>query len=378
MSEVVQQVALRRSALHEEHEQAGARFIERDGWLLPAAYGNAIAEYNIMRAGDAASAGVIDLSSRGRIRVSGAEAVMFLNGLITNDVKALAPNAWMPAAFPNAQGRLLAFARVLRDSGGNFLFDTEAAAHERVLKTLERFTLAGDFRVADVTHETALLSVQGAGAAKIVSHILDDSIAALDRTGLAVAAPEWSFRSLMVLRVTHTAEDGFDLIVDAKEALPLWRALIDAGARPVGDEAFETLRIEAGIPRFGIDMDETNVVTEAVADDAVSYQKGCYIGQEIIARIHWRGHVAKKLTGLIFDDHKALLAPAAKIKSTDGKEIGRITSQAFSPRLSKLIALGYVKYDYLAPDTLVQIIDGDETRTARVGALPLVRGSWRE
>jgi folate-binding protein YgfZ len=155
----------------------------------------------------------------------------------------------------------------------------------------------------------------------------------------------------------------------------VWEALAAAGARAVGQDALEILRVEAGLPRYGVDMDETNVVTEAPLDDAVSYTKGCYVGQEIIARIHWRGHVAKKLTGLLFGDEEKV-EREAKIRATDGKEIGRITSSVFSPRLGRTVALGYVKYDYLSPGTKAFVSWGDAEREATIAALPLVRGSW--
>lgn len=378
MSEVVQQqIVSRRLPLHDAHEQAGASFVEHDGWLLPVSYAGFPVEYNAVRDGN--GAGIIDLSSRGRVHVSGTEAVQFLNGLITNDVKTLQPNTWMTAAFPNAQGRLVAPARILRIED-SFLIDTDPATSERVRKTLERFTLAGDFRVADTANETVLLSLQGERATETITKLFDE-VAANILHG-HVAQIIWRGHQIIIMRATHTSEDGFDLFAPTETAQALWSAFTsEGGALPVGYDAFETLRIEAGIPRYGIDMDETNVVTESLAEDeAVSYQKGCYIGQEIIARIHWRGHVAKKLIGIIFDDkaQDLPLAPAAKIRSTDGKEIGRVTSQTLSPHLNKSVALAYVKYDYLAPDTRVHVVGGDIELAARVAALPLVRGSWHE
>jgi folate-binding protein YgfZ len=328
------------------------------------------AEYDAVRGG---GAGLFDLSARGRIEVRGTEAVQFLNGLITNDVKTLAPGAWMYAAFPNVQGRLLALARVLRPGDESvFLFDTEAATRERVRQNLERFTLAGDFHVRDLTAETAQLSLQGAQAAQLIAQVLGADTAQLER--MRVAAVSWHGHALTLLRATHTSEDGFDLIAGADASAELRRALLDAGALPSGGDTFEVLRIEAGIARYGVDMMETNVVLEAVPEEAVSYTKGCYVGQEIIARIHWRGHVAKRLTGLLFDGDRAV-APEAKIVAPDGKEIGRVTSAVFSPHLARTVALGYVKFDYLAPGTEVRV--GDEARAARVSALPLVHGSWR-
>jgi folate-binding protein YgfZ len=345
----------------------------RDGWSVPASYGDSSAEYKAVR--EKGSAGLIDLSSHARIEVSGKEAVQFLNGLVTNDMKTLSEGAWMLAAFPTPQGRLIASTRVLRRRD-SFLFLTEAASHASLLKTLERFTLAGDFRVKDQTDTLAQLSVQGARAAEIIGQVLGQEAGSLER--LRAVEILWNERRVSVIRATHTAEDGFDLFVDAAHASLLWKELRAAGAQPFGFDALEILRIEAGLPRYGLDMDETNIVTEAGLDDAVSYTKGCYTGQEIIARIHWRGHVARKLTGLFFDVEGNIERDAKLRTEADGKEIGRITSATFSPRLKRTIALGYVKYDYLKPGTRVIVAYGNEERAAIVIELPFVRGSWSD
>ena len=318
------------------------------------------------------SAGVIHLSTRGRLLVSGSEAVMFLNGLITNDMKTLAVNSWMPAAFPNVQGRLIAAVRIIhRDDG--FLIDTEGVTLDPVAKLLGRFTLAGDFFVQDVTVETAMLSLQGRKAKVFMNQVLNEAAANVSR-GQVVTAQLKNGREVTVIRATHTGEDGFDLFVDESEAEGLRNLLLDAGAQPIGSEVAETLRIEAGIPRFGIDMDETNVVTETNLDEAISYTKGCYIGQEIVARIKYRGHVAKKLTGLLFE-RGVRVQSGATIRSLEDKDIGRITSAALSPHLGRTVALGYVKYDYLAAGTPVKVVSGDQEFTAVVSELPLVRAS---
>ena len=313
--------------------------------------------------------GLIDLSSRGRIRVSGSEATMFLNGLITNDMKALAENRWMPAAFPTVQGRLIGAVRVARGKD-SFLIDTDAESHEAVLKTISRFTLAGDFHVSDVTAETSLFTIQGKQAAEVVEKVFEPSVSSLPRNG--VAELEWQNTPITIIRATHTAEDGFDLVIDSNHAPQLREALVKAGAQPVDQDTFEVLRVEAGIPRYGRDMDETNVVTETNLDDAVSYTKGCYVGQEIIVRIKHRGHVAKKLTGLRFETDRSIPAGTI-IKSTDGTEIGKVMSTAFSPKLGNTIGLGYVRYEYLAAGTNVMV---DEGIAATVTDLPFVRGSW--
>ena len=322
-------------------------------------------EYSAVRDG---GAGLIDLSASGRIVVSGSEAVMFLNGLITNDMKTLAANSWMPAAFPNVQGRLLAAVRVL-NLGDRFLIDTEPATHSKVLELLNRFTLAGDFRVTDATEEIATLSVQGPGAANIVRAVLGDLAADVERGKVLTALFKES--TLTIICATHTAEAGFDLFVSADKSSELQRGLIDAGAVVVGEEAAEVLRIEAGIPQYGVDMDETTVLSETNLDDAISFTKGCYIGQEIIVRIMHRGHVAKKLTGLTFDGQEKIES-GTKVLSDNEQEIGRVTSSTISARLERAIALAYVKYDYLAPGTKIKVAD----LTGTVTALPFIRGGW--
>jgi folate-binding protein YgfZ len=330
------------------------------------------AEYEAVRGG---GAGLFDLSARGRIEVSGGEAVMFLNGMLTNDVARLEEGAWMHAAFPNPQGRLLASTRVLK-RGGAFLFDTEATTYPVVLKHLERFTLAGDFRVRDLTAEVSLLSVQGARAFEIVSKALGAEAAATERGRVTQGA--FGAVQVTAIRATHTAEDGFDIFVEAADAETLRGALVAAGARPAGQEALEVLRVEAGLPRYGVDASDANVVLEVVDEaEAVSYTKGCYAGQEIIARIHWRGHVAKRLAGVIFDRDAEPPADARLRDCAEGREAGRLTSHVYSPRLRRRVALALVKYDFLAPGTELKVFSGDsEVCVAHVADLPLVRGSW--
>ncbi|HSK70256.1 MAG TPA: aminomethyltransferase family protein [Pyrinomonadaceae bacterium] len=322
-------------------------------------------------------AGIWNYSTRGLIEVSGAEAVQFLNGLITNDVKALENGSWMLAAFPNAQGRLLAIVRVLRKDD-KFWFDTGAVTREKVFQNLFRFTMAGDFQVHDLSDEYGVLSVQGKKAEEFVAKILGENAANIEKNKFVET--EFNGETISVIRASHLAENGFDLFVPTSEFNNLWQAFKEIGAIEIGDDLFEVLRIEAGTPRYGADMDETTVVLETGLDEAVNFQKGCYIGQEIIARIHFRGHVAKKLTGLTLEDLSESVTDGfssfeltdglknAELKSLEGKNAGRITSATFSPSLGKLIALAYVRYDYLAEGTELKV---NET-TAKVKNLPFV------
>src|SRR5207253_11365184 len=142
--------------------------------------------------------------------------------------------------------------------------------------------------------------------------------------------------------------------VDFDNASKLKQALIDAGVVAVADDVFEILRIEAGIPRYGVDMDETTALNETNLEDAISFTKGCYVGQEIVVRIMHRGHVARKLTGIILDQQTEI-PNGTKVVSDNDQEIGRVTSSTASPQLKRTVALAYVKYDYLNPGTNVRV-----------------------
>src|SRR6266702_2543021 len=226
MTQVGIRSAVRVLPLDDVHRRSGATMTEREGWALPENYGDGDAgpEYNTVRNG---GAGVIDLSARGRILVSGSEAVTFLNGLITNDVKTLAKNSWMPAAFPTVQGRLLASVRVF-NRGDDFLIDTESASHEIVLKLLDRFTLAGDFRMADVMESMGMISLQGKTAQQVLQATLDAPTLEVERQQIVTAT--FADTELTMIRATHTADDGFDLFVAAEAAKNLWTGLVENGA----------------------------------------------------------------------------------------------------------------------------------------------------
>jgi folate-binding protein YgfZ len=368
MTESTQEAEALQLKLNDLHIGLGAAMTVRDGWTVPTHYGDVEREYAAVRSG---RAGLIDLSSRGRIEVSGADAVAFLNGMITNDVKTLPDGAWFSAAFPTVLGRLIAVVRVL-NTDKSFLFDSEEITTAKVFQSVSRFTAAGDFKVTALTNALALLSIQGRDAAATIRDAINADVVDLPQG--RVSTIEWSGHQIRVIRATHTGEDGFDLFVPAESAGELWTALSSAGAVPVGRDALDMLRIEAGIPRYGIDMDETNVVLETGLDEAVSFTKGCYIGQEIIARIHWRGHIAKRLSGLIIESGSVQIGD--KLLAEDGKEIGRITSAVSSPQLGKNVALAYVKYDYLANGTAARVLSGSTEAAATVAALPFVRGSW--
>lgn len=284
--------------------------------------------YSHIRSGDA---GFYE-ENRGLIAVWGKEAVQFLDGLISNDMKTLSDGGEMLAAFPNAQGRLLAIVRVFRQ-GERFLFETEVATREKVFTNLFRFTFAGDFFVEDMSENYSYFEF------------------------FNVSEPPASAGG-----VNFGCDATF---VEKDNAADFRQQLIAAEAVEVSDDLYEILRIESRIPKYGVDMDETTIVPELGLDGLISYNKGCYIGQEIIARIHFRGHVAKRFTGLLLS---TMVDPGTELLTADGKNAGRVTSTVYSPKLERAIALGYVRYDYLGEGT--ELLAG--TKAATVTSLPFI------
>ena len=301
-------------------------------------------DYNHIRSG---GAGFIELH-RGLIAVSGKEAVQFLDGLITNDMKTLADGQQMRAAFPNAQGRLLAVVRVLRQ-GERFLIETEGETHEKVFQNLFRFTFAGDFFVEDLSGGHTYFEVFGPSQDVFHSN----------------AAEKWPGI------IAYASQAGASYFVPTDDAQTFLEFLTNEnGISLISPELFEVLRIESGIPKYGVDMDENTIVSELGLDEMISYTKGCYIGQEIIARIHFRGHVAKQLTGVLSEPPMSAggLLPGAELTTVEGKNAGRITSVAYSPMLESSIALAFVRYDYLSDGT--RLTAGDSQ--VIVTKLPLI------
>jgi folate-binding protein YgfZ len=295
--------------------------------------------YDVIRSGG----GGFYETPRGLIAIWGKEAVPFLDGMMTNDVKTLADGAEMLAAFPNAQARLLAIVR-LRRQGDRYLLETEEATREKLYQNLFRFTFAGDFFVEDLSDKYSYFQMFGAVKG---SPPYEGGVDAIRGRGGSLSFDHGRF--VPVAEIDAVRSD-----------------LIDLGTFPISDDLYETLRIENGIPKYGIDMDETTIVPELGIDDLISYNKGCYVGQEIIARIHFRGHVAKRLTGLVLSE--TLGTQPVELQSIDGKNAGRITSVTYSPKLDKTIALAFVRYDFL--DAGTKLLAGDIRAT--VTNLPFI------
>jgi tRNA-modifying protein YgfZ len=304
-------------------------------------------EYEAFRRG----AALLDFSSAGKLQLSGKNAVQFLNGLISNDVKTLEPGAGVLAAFPTLQGKLLALCRIY-NLGQELLLELDVINREKILKNLSRFVPAGEFFVTDLSDRLALLSLQGPKSIKIVEALTQRPVDPSNSRRIF----QWSIPSMEIKIASHQrcGTAGFDFFVPADHAGELRDLILTAGqkfgAREATEDVFEIVRIEAGVPREGVDAGENYIVLETDLDEAVSYTKGCYLGQEIIARIHWRGQPAKRLRGLLIEGNETP-RPGDEIWGTDDKKVGEITSSVRSPALNRIIALGYIHRRYLDEGT---------------------------
>jgi glycine cleavage system T protein len=357
----------RETPLFESHRRNGAEFVEQDGWLVPARFGAPLAEYEVVRT----AVGLLDMCDYAVLDLTGPDRVSYLQGMVSNDVKKLAPGSGMYAAVLDVNGKILADLRVLATEE-SFILLVREFLKQKVIAQLNRYLVADDVEIEDSSEQYGMISIQGPHALLLLRAIAprqDAPVHMHSHRLLRVGE-----REIRAIRATHTGEEGFDLLMSVGNLAPVVGEIERAGAalgvRWIGLQAQEILRVEAGLPRYGIDMDEENLLLETGLDQAVSFQKGCYLGQEVIERVRSRGHVNKKLVGILLDGDTA--ANRGDKISCEGKEVGRVTSSVFSPKIKRVIALGYVHRDYLSPATSI-FVERDGVRLAgAIATLPFV------
>jgi folate-binding protein YgfZ len=351
-----------RLSLHDLHARLGARFGEADGHLVPLDYGDPAAEHRAVRE----AVGLVDRSHRGKVDATGRDRTSFLHGMLSSDVKALQPGQGGPAAFLDAHGKVLSLMRVhcLAD---RLVLEMDRALVGPTLAGLDKLLISERVELEDVSDAWAILSLAGPGSRETVERLTGTPLARLPPHHHVAAS--WEGVLLRVTRCDDTGDDGYDLWLPAPDAARLWGALV-ASARPVGWSAGEVLRVEAGRVRHGVDLDPGTLVMEAPLEEAYSLSKGCYVGQEVVARVTYRGHVNRKLVGFRFPDARIPAAGAAVL--VDGREVGRITSAVVSPALGGL-ALGYLRREHWAAGTRVQVRDTGAVLPGEVAELPFHR-----
>ena len=292
---------------------------------------------------------LFDLSARAKLRVTGSDGVRFLNGQITNDIRKAHADLAIHACILNAKGKINADVMIVAD-GQSFLIDAEAEAREQLAQRLERYIIADDVQIEDVTDAFALFHVSGTASRGSSGTIV---AASAERFGI-------SGTDLWISRDHHDTA-----LQELSASLPTCDA-----------DCAEVLRIERGIPRWGRELTDDIIPTEANLEaSAIDYSKGCYIGQEVISRIKMSGQTNKRLCGLL-PVPGAPITAGMRLIGADGKDAGWITSVAQSVRLGRSVALGFVKRGFQDAGTKLEARAGDGTPsqggTVAVATLPFI------
>lgn len=342
------------------HQAASADLLEEAGCQIPASYGNAVAEHLACRE----SAVAIDLSHRGNLCFSGPDTDEFLHRMLSNRVKELMPGEGAYNTFLTRQGKFISDLYMYK-------FDAFVVASvapglaDTLAEEIDRFIIMDQVEVANETENSFCFGLFGPSSREIIT-----------KMNMGDPSPEehghTTSGNMMIARELWTGEDGYLLMGPREEAEPLWCALSNAGAKPAGVTAFESLTLEAGVPLFGKDMTSAvNPMQAGLEEKAIDFEKGCYIGQEVIAKIKYLGQVNRGLVGLKISG-KTTPEPGAAVYS-DGKNIGSITRAAYCPTVDAVLAFSYLPRSQMEPGAEVRVdCDGVDAK-ATVESLPFYR-----
>jgi folate-binding protein YgfZ len=302
------------------------------------------------------SAVLIDRSSLGTIALTGADRASFLHALLTNDIAHLAGGRGAYAAYLTPQGRMISDVRVI-ETGSRMLLNVERDLPPTLAERFDTLVFSEDVQAKDITAAVTIVGVHGPSAARMIH----------TATGIAVIELLNQYDNLTSEPLTIVRDDafglpGYDICVPAGEADALRARLGEAGAAQVSEDTSEALRIEAARPRFGIDMNSETIPLEAgIQDRAISFTKGCYVGQEVIVRVMHRGHgrVARRLVSIVLSG--ATIPARGSTIQIGERVVGEVTSAAASPKHGAPLALGYVQRDHAVPGTELTI-SGSQAR----------------
>jgi folate-binding protein YgfZ len=339
------------SPLLDLHKSAGAEIGEYFGALLPAGFGDFEAEYKAVRD----SVAVADTNFRAIFSLTGPDRQRYLNAILTSNVRDLKPGQGTIGLLLTPQGHILAEIETLA-AEDKILAVSHAMVRERTFATLDKFIIMDDVTLEDVTASTGTLDLVGPRAAKLISELAHEDIAAMpDFTHFEARVGAIPCR---IVRHNFAENPAAMLIVAREQLILLWNELEarvrSHGGSPAGMNALNSVRLESGTAWFGHDYDDKNIPHEAGLEIShISYEKGCYTGQEIVERVRSRGHVNRRLTALKFPDAKAP-APGTKLLTTASQpaiEAGQVTSVGLSPKVGQSIGLGYVRREHSAIGT---------------------------
>jgi folate-binding protein YgfZ len=354
--------------LHDAYVDGGADFDDQGSCLVPAHFGDPEGEYQAALE----RAVLIDLSCRSKVELTGPEARAFLNNLCTNDVKNLPVGGGCEAFLITAKGKVVAHLNVghrQQETTATLCLDAVAHQAAEIIEYLGHYLISEQVELADRTQDFGLFHLCGPSAAAILQRTIGQDFS--DLPHLHNRAVTWTGdgQAGHVRRNNVLGLDGYDLRFPATASLTLWRQLRDAGAVPTGMETYQTMRVEAGTPEFGPDFDKQRFVMEVGrTTQAISYAKGCYLGQESVVMARDRGQVNRILMG-VKSQGDELLTPGTRLLR-DAGEVGQVTSTAYSPRLNQAIALAYLRRGNQEPGIELLLDPVESGRIVTVCSLP--------
>ena len=358
---------MKRSRLHEQHLKQGAVLAEVTGWEIPVHYGDPVAEHAAVRSG----VGITDLSHRGKIHVTGEDRVKWLQSVISNDILPLTTGQGLYSSFLTHKGKMLSYFRVYALPDSLFIEDVGEIG-ETTFQALRKFLLYGTKAKMENCAETwGLVLISGPKATGLIQTAFGTDVNGLKP--LSFVTLDIGGTPALLIRTEETGETDIEILLPAGGLATTWERLwavgTSMGLKPFGAQAREMLRIEAGLPRAGLDLTEEVVPPEANLEGiAFSLTKGCYPGQEVVARMDTYGSVRRHLVGLLLQD--AVLPPkGAKLFSGD-REVGWISSSAHSPSVGCSVAFGFPLRDFTAPGTALTVEVEGQRHHAIVRALP--------
>ena len=355
---------MNRLPLHHLHQQLGASFAGLADWEVPAAYKDAASEYRAATEGVA----LIDRSYFGRFRVQGKDALDLLNRLSTYKVDVLPEGTGAATALLTNKGRVIDLLHLFATQDG-LLMTTSPHTRQRVAEWVELYTFLEEVLLEDTTEQTAMLTLHGPEAEGLLERLFSMHPSRLELYGSSKASLNGT--EVTLLRTDPLDSPGYDIIVDAEDAERIWQALVDGGATPVGEEAYNALRIQAGIPRYGWELSEAVNPWEVNLDRYIHFEKGCYTGQEVVLRLYNYNKVQRRLVSLRLQSGD--VAKWAKLQAEE-KDAGWVSSSAIHPLTGQAIGLGVVRSAYIKEDAALQVVDaaGAIVGQATVEELPNV------
>jgi folate-binding protein YgfZ len=335
---------------HDWHKSHGAVFEDFFGCEIPSHYGSQEEEYSSLRK----SVGIRDVSYFGKVKITGKDRQKFLHGMISNDVKSLLPGQGVHALFLDVKGHIQGDFKIYAYPE-HLLMVLQHFVRDKVVSGLDRYIISEDVKMKDATEDLAMIQIIGP---KADAFLQSKGIATFPSQRLSFVTISLSGQEAQLIRLGV----GYGLICPTNSAPSILQNL---DAKLVGWKAFNIFRVESGMAVQNLDIDETNFPQECGLEEALNFNKGCYLGQEVMARIDAQGHVNKRLMGI---------ATASLLKTGDrlykgGKEIGKVTSPVFSILLDQSFALGYVRREFANEGETLEA--GDDRTTGIVRKLPL-------